>query len=367
MTTARASALKDRHEALGASFTDFAGWQMPLKYSSELAEHNAVRNAAGLFDLSHMGEIEITGPDAALVVNRAIVSDIGPIEVGRAKYTMICRQDGGILDDLIVYHLEPDRYFIVANASNADTAVAAFQAVLGYADAQVQDTRDDWTLVAIQGPVARQILRDQTDVDLDALKYYRIATGTVCGVEALLARTGYTGEDGFEVYVKAADGPALWDALLAAGADDGLIPCGLACRDSLRLEAGMPLYGNELSADLTPYEAELGRIVVLDKDVPFVGQEALRERAGHELTKKRVGLRPEGRRAPRSGYAVLDEAGEQIGEITSGAPSPTLGYPIAMAFVDTAHSEPGTALQVDVRGTRVPATVVDLPFYKRQK
>lgn len=363
----RQSALYDKHAAAGATFTDFAGWQMPLKYSSELTEHHAVRKAAGLFDLSHMGEIEITGPDAQKLVSRAVVTNIAPVEVGQAKYTMICREDGGIMDDLIVYRIGEDHYFVVANASNADTAVAAFNAVKGDFDAKVDDTRDDWTLLAIQGPTARQIVRGLTDVDLDGLKYYRIASGKVAGVDTLVARTGYTGEDGFELYVKAADGPALWDALMAAGEGDGLIPCGLACRDSLRLEAGMPLYGHELSVELTPYEAELGRLVHLDKEGGFVGQEALRERSSHEVTKKRVGLRPEGRRAPREGYPVLDADGNQIGNVTSGAPSPTLGYPIAMAFVDTAHSEPGTALQVDVRGTKVPAEVVALPFYKRQK
>ena len=363
----RRSALHDKHAAAGATFTDFAGWQMPLRYSSDLNEHHAVRRAAGLFDLSHMGEIEITGPEAVKLVNRAVVSDISGLADGQAKYTMICREDGGILDDLIVYRLGAERFFIVANASNTDTAVAAFRAVQDGFDAEVADTRDDWALIAIQGPTARQILRGLTDVDLDALKYYRIATGVAAGVEALVARTGYTGEDGFELYVRAADGPAVWDALLTAGADDGLVPCGLSCRDSLRLEAGMPLYGHELDVELTPYEAELGRLVALDKEGGFVGQDALQERSGHEVTKKRVGLRPEGRRAPRGGYPVLDADGTQVGTVTSGAPSPTLGHPIAMAFVDTAHSAPGTALQVDVRGTKVPAAVVPLPFYKRPR
>jgi aminomethyltransferase len=364
---AKPTALYDIHAALGAHFTDFAGWSMPLRYGSELAEHHAVRTTAGLFDLSHMGEIEVTGPQAGQFLDFALVSAIGGLVVGKAKYTMICRPDGGILDDLIVYRLGDEHFLVVANASNAQVVLAALHERVGSYEAQVLDRCDDWSLLAIQGPNAAAILRQLTDVDLPALKYYAIATGQVAGRTAYLARTGYTGEDGFEVFCAPTDAPAIWGALSTAGADHGLVPCGLACRDSLRLEAAMPLYGNELSVDLTPYEAGLGRVVALVKPGDFVGKAALVERATHTVARIRVGLEPDGRRAPRTGYAVLDADGATIGVVTSGAPSPTLGHPIAMAYVDTAYAEPGTALVVDVRGTRVPATVVALPFYARPR
>ncbi|MFP5346544.1 MAG: glycine cleavage system aminomethyltransferase GcvT [Actinomycetes bacterium] len=361
------TALHDVHEEAGATFTDFAGWQMPLRYGSELAEHHAVRNAAGLFDLSHRGEIEVVGPQAAALLDYALVGDVSAIAEGKAKYTMVCNPEGGILDDLIVYRLGPERYMVVANASNAGVVLAALQERSGGFDAEVQDACDEWSLIAIQGPNSAKILSGLTDADLEGLRYYTIEESTVAGHPVRLARTGYTGEDGFEIFCAPSDAVDIWRALAAAGADEGLVPAGLACRDSQRLEAGMPLYGNELSEELTPYEAGLGRVVRLQKSGDFVGRAALEERAGHEVQRVRVGLRPEGRRAPRAGYAVLDpESGDQVGEVTSGAPSPTLGYPIAMAYVDKAHAEPGTRLAVDVRGTRVDAEVVPLPFYSRK-
>ncbi|GAA6525592.1 glycine cleavage system aminomethyltransferase GcvT [Intrasporangium sp. DVR] len=364
----RQTALSGIHESLGATFTDFAGWRMPLRYGSELAEHHAVRQAAGLFDLSHMGEIEVVGPQAAALLDHALVGDISAIAVTKAKYTMICQEDGGILDDLIVYRLEDDRYMVVANASNAETVLTALLERAPGFDAEVQDRRDDWSLVAIQGPKAQEILAELTDADLPALKYYAILETTVAGRAARLARTGYTGEDGFEIFSAPADAPAIWEALSAAGAERGLIPAGLACRDSLRLEAAMPLYGNELSTTTTPYAAGLGRVVKLDKPGGFVGRDALAAVSEQPIARVRVGLRPEGRRAPRHGYTVVDPASDAtVGEVTSGAPSPTLGHPIAMAYVDRALAEPGTRLDVDVRGTRVPAEVVALPFYKRAR
>jgi aminomethyltransferase len=362
------TALSGIHESLGASFTDFAGWRMPLRYGSELAEHHAVRNAAGLFDLSHMGEIEVVGPESATLLDHALVGDIGAIAVSRAKYTMICREDGGILDDLIVYRLGEQRYLVVANASNSQVVLDALRERSAGFDAQVQDRRDEWALVAVQGPEAPAILGRLTEADLDGLRYYAILPAHVSGRPVLLARTGYTGEDGFEIFCAPADAPAIWEALTTAGAPRGLVPAGLACRDSLRLEAAMPLYGNELSTSTTPYAAGLGRVVSLDKPGGFVGQAALAEASSRPVVRVRVGLLPEGRRAPRGGYAVLlPESGRVVGEVTSGAPSPTLGRPVAMAYVDTELAEPGTRLAVDVRGTRVPAQVVSLPFYTRQR
>jgi aminomethyltransferase len=374
-TEPRHTALDALHRSLGATMTDFAGWDMPLRYGSERDEHLAVRTRAGLFDLSHMGEITVTGPEAAQLLNYALVGNIASVGVGRARYTMICRTDGGILDDLIVYRLAEteagsSEYMVVANASNAQVVLDALVERAAGFDAVVRDDRDNYALIAVQGPESPGILKSLTDADLDGLKYYAGLPGTVAGVPALIARTGYTGEDGFELFVAPGDAEKLWQALTEAGAPVGLVPCGLSCRDTLRLEAGMPLYGHELSTSLTPFDAGLGRVVKFEKEGDFVGRESLAEaasRAQENPPRVLVGLVAEGRRVPRAGYAVV-AGGEVIGEITSGAPSPTLGRPIAMAYVDAAHSAPGTAgVGVDIRGSHEPYEVVALPFYKRQK
>ncbi|WP_405464178.1 glycine cleavage system aminomethyltransferase GcvT [Streptomyces jietaisiensis] len=369
----RRTALDALHRSLGATMTDFAGWDMPLRYGSEREEHLAVRTRAGLFDLSHMGEITVTGPDAPALLNHALVGDLATLAAGRARYTIICRADGGILDDLIVYRLadaEHPVYLVVANASNARTVLDALTERAAGFDAVVRDDRDAYALLAVQGPAAPGILASLTEADLDGLKYYAGLPGTVAGVPALIARTGYTGEDGFELFVDPADAEKLWQALTEAGASAGLVPCGLSCRDTLRLEAGMPLYGNELSTALTPFDAGLGRVVKFGKEGDFVGREALAEaaeRAEQNPPRVLVGLVAEGRRVPRAGYPVLAD-GTVIGEVTSGAPSPTLGKPIAMAYVDAAHAAPGTAgVAVDIRGGHEPFEVVALPFYKRRK
>ncbi|MFG2467583.1 glycine cleavage system aminomethyltransferase GcvT [Streptomyces canus] len=374
-TESRRTALDALHRSLGATMTDFAGWDMPLRYGSERDEHNAVRTKAGLFDLSHMGEITVTGPQAAELLNFALVGNIASVGVGRARYTMICQADGGILDDLIVYRLADteaasSRYLVVANASNAQVVLDALTERAAGFDAEVRDDRDAYALIAVQGPQAPGILASLTDADLDGLKYYAGLPGTVAGVPALIARTGYTGEDGFELFVKPEHAVELWQALSKAGEGVGLVPCGLSCRDTLRLEAGMPLYGHELSTSLTPFDAGLGRVVKFEKEGDFVGRAALREaaeNAHHEPPRVLVGLIAEGRRVPRAGYAVV-AGGEVIGEVTSGAPSPTLGKPIAMAYVDPAHATPGAkGVGVDIRGSHEPYEVVALPFYKRQK
>jgi aminomethyltransferase len=368
--TPRHTALDALHRSLGATMTDFAGWDMPLRYGSERDEHLAVRTKAGLFDLSHMGEITVTGPQAAALLNYALVGNIASVGVGRARYTMICREDGGILDDLIVYRLADTEYMVVANASNAQVVLDALTERTAGFDAQVRDDRDAYALIAVQGPESPGILKSLTDADLDGLKYYAGLPGTVAGVPALIARTGYTGEDGFELFVAPSDAEKLWQALTEAGAPVGLVPCGLSCRDTLRLEAGMPLYGHELSTSLTPFDAGLGRVVKFEKEGDFVGRESLAEAASHAQEnppRVLVGLIAQGRRVPRAGYCVVAD-GKVIGEITSGAPSPTLGKPIAMAYVDAAHAAPGTAgVGVDIRGSHEPYEVVALPFYKRQK
>ncbi|MFF9345828.1 glycine cleavage system aminomethyltransferase GcvT [Streptomyces sp. NPDC014734] len=369
----RHSPLQDLHRSLGATMTDFAGWDMPLRYGSEREEHQAVRTRAGLFDLSHMGEITVTGPQAVDFLNFALVGNIGTVAAGRARYTMICAEDGGILDDLIVYRLggaDAPEYMVVANAGNAQIVLDALTARAEGFDAEVRDDRDAYALLAVQGPESPAILASVTDADLDGLKYYAGLPGTVAGVPALIARTGYTGEDGFELFVDPSHAEGLWKALTEAGAAHGLVPCGLSCRDTLRLEAGMPLYGHELTTELTPFDAGLGRVVKFEKEGDFVGREALRaaaERAESAPPRKLVGLIVEGRRVPRAGYSVV-AGGEVIGEVTSGAPSPTLGKPIAIAYVDAAHAAPGTeGVGVDIRGNHEPLEVVALPFYKRQK
>ncbi|MFF1477381.1 glycine cleavage system aminomethyltransferase GcvT [Streptomyces sp. NPDC058301] len=370
MSNPRLTALDALHRSLGATMTDFAGWDMPLRYGSERDEHTAVRTRAGLFDLSHMGEITVTGPEAVKALDYALVGNMSTIGVGRARYTMICQEDGGIVDDLIVYRLGEQEYMVVANAGNAQVVLDAITERAAAFDAEVRDDRDNYALLAVQGPESPAILASLTDADLDGLKYYAGLPGTVAGVPALIARTGYTGEDGFELFVAPADAERLWRALTDAGQDAGLVPCGLSCRDTLRLEAGMPLYGHELTTALTPFDAGLGRVVKFEKEGDFVGREALEaaaERAAAKAPRKLVGLVAEGRRVPRSGFSVVAD-GEVVGEVTSGAPSPTLGKPIAMAYVDAAHAAPGTSgVGVDIRGTHEAYEVVALPFYKRQK
>jgi aminomethyltransferase len=351
--------LQEVHAELGAMFTDFAGWNMPLRYGSELAEHKAVRTAAGLFDLSHMAEIEITGPQALDALNYAVVGNISTVKPGRARYTMLCDENGGVLDDLVVYHTEPGVYVIVANAANHDVVLAALTERAVKFEAAVTDRTFETALIALQGPESAKIIGELSDANLDELKYYASVSAEVAGIEVLLARTGYTGEDGFELYCPNGQAVRLWRALQV----DGVIPCGLASRDTLRLEAGMPLYGNELTTETTPADAGMGRVVKFDKDGDFVGRRALSEQG--EPKRKLVALKGSGRRAPRSHYPVVVD-GDTIGEITSGALSPTLGYPIALAYVDNAHAEEGTELAVDIRGRSTePVTVVRRPFYKR--
>jgi aminomethyltransferase len=372
------TALYDQHKKAGASFTDFGGWQMPLKYTSELAEHHAVRNAAGLFDLSHMGEVWVTGPDAGAFLDYALAGKLSAIAVGKAKYSLICDADGGIIDDLISYRRGEEKYLVVPNAGNAAQVAAALAERAANFDVAVEDVSAETSLIAVQGPNAEAILLQLVPAEQHALvtglKYYAAVEVGISVNDAvqtlLLARTGYTGEDGFEIYAPNDDAAGLWEALLDAGTVHGLIPAGLACRDSLRLEAGMPLYGNELSRRVNAYAAGLGPVVSLAKESDFVGREALAAikaaGVGSTIGQKLVGLKGLGRRAARGHYPVLKD-GTLVGEVTSGQPSPTLGYPVAMAYVDVEYSEVGTVLDVDLRGKAERFEVVALPFYKRSK
>jgi aminomethyltransferase len=367
MTDPRTTVLHARHEALGASFTDFGGWLMPVRYSSDLAEHHAVRTGAGLFDISHMAEFSVSGEGAAAFLDYALAGSFAAMAPGKAKYSLLLAASGGIIDDVIVYRLADDRFLIISNAGNRAQVAEALAERAERADATVEDFTDDYALIAVQGPVARAVLEATpalTDLapSLADLKYYAAADGLFNDVPVLIARTGYTGEDGFELLIPVEHATALWDALLAAGEPLGLVPAGLASRDTLRLEAGMPLYGHELSLDIVPAQAGLGRVVALGKD-DFVGRAGLSSVVSSDAPVL-VGLVSEGKRAGRAGYQVLD-GDTVVGEITSGALSPTLQHPIAMAFVSPSVSEPGTTLYIDVRGTRIPATVTALPFYRR--
>ncbi len=356
--------LVDRHHALGAKMADFAGWLMPIQYSGILEEHRAVRTAAGLFDLSHMGELVVEGPDAGKALAAALVTDPPSLAVGRAQYSMICAPDGGILDDLIVYRCAEDRYLVVANASNAKVVSDALAERLDGSSAILDDRSLATGLVAIQGPRSLEILQPLVDVDLAAIRYYGIADGHAAGLPAQIARTGYTGEDGFELFVDVDQTGDAWDSVLAAGSRLGLVPVGLGARDTLRLEAGMPLYGNELCRYTTPFEAGLGRVVKLSKPDDFVGRAALEKAVADGPRRRLVGLVLRGRGIARHGYPVLDDAGP-TGVVTSGTMSPSLGSAIAMAYVAPGRAEPGTMLAVEIRGAPVAAEVVPLPFYKR--
>ena len=357
--------LDTRHRALGARMIPFAGWDMPVQYTSILDEHKAVRTAAGLFDLSHMGELWVRGTEAAAALDYALVTAPSRLAVGRAHYSMIAEDAGGVIDDLIVYRTGDEEFLVVANASNREAVVAALQERLPRFQATLDDASLRTALIAIQGPRSRELLQAHCSADLEPLKYYAIMRGQVCKREALIARTGYTGEDGFEVYLQWEDAGRVWDHLLEDGKPAGLIPAGLGARDTLRLEAGMPLYGQELDRATSPFEAGLGRVVKFDKPADFVGRAAL-EAAKDAPRKSLVGLRITGRGIARTGYPVyLPAAAEAAGVVTSGTSSPTLGAAIAMAYLPPESATPGTVVEVGIRNDRAEAQVVPLPFYRR--
>lgn len=403
----RETPLHDIHAQLGASFTDFGGWDMPLKYGSELAEHRAVREAAGIFDLSHMGEVRLTGSDAAAFLDYALVAKYSKMKIGKAKYGVLVNEAGYLLDDLITYRIGDEEFLIVPNASNTPTVVATLQERLQNflqvespgADATLVDESQGTALIAVQGPNSEAIIlraldegahgefgpsttsADDSSVNstgitvgeaVRELKYYAWMPLTIAGIDMMLARTGYTGEHGFELYIPNIAAPRLWETLTTAGADYGLVPCGLASRDSLRLEAGMPLYGNELSLETSPFDVGLGRMIGFTTKENFAARDALAKLGETEPPRVLVGLTSAGRRAARSGasvFASADEVGAEgsssVGTITSGQPSPTLGHPIALAFLDRGLADPGTPVFVDIRGKAHEFSVTELPFYKR--
>jgi aminomethyltransferase len=346
-----------REAALGGRFVDFGGFELPVQYKAGLvAEHKAVRSRVGLFDVSHMGEIDVRGPDAVASVNRLITNDLEAIADGQALYTCMCREDGTIIDDLVVYRFGRQHVFICCNASNRAKDFAWISEHIEGATAV--DEGEQWAQLAIQGPAAPALVQQLTATDLAPIKRYWFTTGEVAGVPSIISRTGYTGEDGFEIYMPAERGGEIWDALFAA--DPALQPVGLGARDTLRLEMKMALYGNDIDDTTTPLEAGLGWVVKLKK-ADFIGKAALEAQKASGLTRHLVAFVMEGRAPARHGYAVVNEVGETIGQVTSAGPSPTLGRNIGLAYVPTT-STIGSTLLVKIRESAEPATIVKPPF-----
>lgn len=357
----------EHHVSAGARMVPFAGWEMPVQYAGLIAEHTAVRTAVGLFDVSHMGEVRVTGPRAQEAVDRLVSNDVMRLGDGEALYTVMCNQDGGVVDDLIVYRLAENEMFICINAANRQKDFDWMVAHNACGDEAVfHHESDDWAQIAIQGRHAQALLAELTDADLDGIAYYAIGHGlTVAGVEGcMIARTGYTGEDGFEVFLPPTGADALWKAVHEAGEKYGLADVGLGARDTLRLEARYCLYGHELDDQTSPWQAGLGWVTKMDKTHDFVGKEALASRKGNEA-RRLVGLVIEGKRIARDGMDVQDTEGNVIGTVTSGTRSPSLGAGIALAYVDRAFFKPGTRVVIDVRGKQAPAVVHKGPFFSR--
>ncbi len=355
--------LHEEHLRLDAKIVPFAGWAMPVQYPSGIrAEHEAVRGAAGLFDVSHMGEFHIEGPEALALLRTVCANDAAALEVGQAQYSALLTDEGALIDDLLVYRTGDEAWLLVVNASNLEVDRTWILSHAEGLELTFDDRSDETALLAIQGPASSGIVARLTEVDLDSIGFYRFARGEVAGVPCLIARTGYTGEDGFELYHDAGDAPGLWRALLEAGAPDGLIPAGLGARDTLRLEVGYPLYGNDLDREHSALESGLGWVVKLDRE-PFIGRDALLRQKEEGVTRRLVGIRLEGKGFPRSGYPVV-VGDEEVGVVTSGTMSPSLGEGIALAYLPLEHAEPGTRVAVRIRGRDLEGTVVRPPFYR---
>lgn len=355
--------LYDAHQKLGAKIVPFAGYLLPVQYSGVIEEHMATRERAGLFDVSHMGEFVLEGADSLENLNRIFTNDFTSMADLRVRYSLLCNEDGGIVDDLIIYRISAEKYMIVPNASNREKDFRFIsQRISG--NAKLTDISDSVAQIALQGPASRAILETLTEAKNIPEKYYTfIENAPVGGIDCLVSKTGYTGEDGFELYCLPGDAPRLWDALLSAGESFGILPCGLGARDTLRLEAGMPLYGHEMDDEISPFETGLNFAVKMEKE-DFVGKKAIEARGGPKI--ERVGLKMTGRGIARENCNVFS-GDEKIGRTTSGTHCPYLSGAYAMALVNTSFGEPGAELQVDVRGRRIDAQVVPLPFYKRTK
>jgi aminomethyltransferase len=356
----RRTPLYDTHKALGAKLVPFAGWWMPVQYAGGiLAEHHSVRTSAGVFDVSHMGEFEITGPDRNALVNRVTCNDVSALAAGGVQYSAILTPEGTFVDDCTVYRFD-DKLMIVVNASNVARAWEHIVKQKGGANVRLKDISPQVGLLALQGPTAQALLQPLTDTRLDDIGYYHFDVGKVAGAQCFISRTGYTGEDGFELYCRDRDTVALWKALTDAGAK----PIGLGARDSLRLEMGYALYGNDIDDTITPLEAGLGWIVKLDKGSPFMGDKALRQQKQRGVTRKLVGFRLDGRGYPRHGYPVYYQ-GRDVDVVRSGTMSPSLGQAIGTTYLPADAAKVGTRFEVECRGERIPAEVVKRPFYTK--
>lgn len=365
MTALKRTPLRDFHAAHGARLVDFAGWEMPVQYRSILEEHKVVRRTAGLFDVSHMGEVDVRGPQAGAFLNHLVTNDVAKLFPGRVLYSPMCYPTGGVVDDLLVYMRAPDDYFLCINAGNIDKDLAWIREQARAFDVTITDRCEDYALIAVQGPKAAAIVQTLTGAKLDTIKYYHFGEGTVAGIQCMLSRTGYTGEDGFELYHAAGDAVALAEAVMAAGAPFGLELAGLGARDSLRLEAGYPLYGHEITQDISPLTAGLGWTVKLDKGVDFIGRAALVAEKTNGAANKVVFFKTGDRRIVRAETPVLGATGEVVGRVLSGTLSPLLNEAIGSALVTTAAaSQP---LAVDIRGTQLPLTLVKPPFVELKK
>lgn len=361
-TELKKTPLHDEHVRLNAKIVPFGGYAMPVQYPDGIrAEHRAVRSAAGVFDLSHMGEFRVRGPEAVALVSHVTTNDPASLDVGQAQYTAMCYDDGGIVDDLVVYRMGESDYRMVVNAANIEKDWVHVVAYAGDFDAELENESEDVALIAVQGPEAEPALGPLVDVDLDSIGFYRCEEGRVAGAGAVVSRTGYTGEDGFELYVDGERAPEVWRALLESGDGPTPAPAGLGARDSLRLEMGYALYGHEIDEDTTPLEARLGWLVKMEKG-DFVGRDALARQEDEGVARRLQGFRLTERGFPREGYPVL-HGGEEIGEVRSGTVSPSLGYGIGTAYFP-ADAGPGDALQVRIRGEEIPGEIVKMPFYE---
>jgi aminomethyltransferase len=350
------------HRRCGAKMVEFAGWEMPVQYRGVIEEHHAVRRCAGLFDVSHMGEIEVRGEGASAFCQRMTANDVSRMAVGQAQYNLLLNQRGGVIDDVIFYRLQPDAYFVCVNASNSDKDFAWIAEHAAGAVA-VENVSSKYAQLALQGPRAESILQPLTAASLSGLKSFRFVFADVAAVRCLVARTGYTGEDGFELYCRAENATRLWSALVEAGAPEGLVPAGLGARDTLRLEKAYPLYGHELDETTTPLEADLEWVVKLSKS-DFVGREALLKQRDEGIKRKLVGLEMLEPGIARSSYPLFkDDA--NIGHVTSGTKSPSLGRSIALGYVAIEHADLDNLVEVEIRGRKVPAKIVATPFYRR--
>lgn len=361
----RHTPLYEQHRKLGARMVEFGGWEMPVQYSSILEEHEAVRTHAGLFDVSHMGEFKVEGQDALAFLQYLVPNDVSRLALHQALYTQLCLPDAGVIDDLLIYHLAEQQYMLVVNAGNIAKDLAWVQGqAQHFQHVMVTDQSDTTALLALQGPAAQTILQTLTETDLAGIRYYHCAAGTVGGANCLISRTGYTGEDGFELYCAPVDVVKLWNDLLAAGKPYGLLPTGLGARDTLRLEAGLCLYGHELDEQTNPLEARLGWTVKLRKG-NFIGRDPLLQVKEHGPKRLLVGVELLERGVPRGGYPIYHND-QQIGALTSGAPGLTVHKNIGMGYVEAAHAVVAHPVQVEIRDKRVAAQIVALPFYKRK-